>query len=129
MGEDKKIDKKLDDNWSEAVKLRAGNRCEVCGGKYLISPHHIFGRTSRSTRWDLDNGICLCVNCHTESSKFSAHKTPDKFREYLDTRFGEKFMNDLERKSAEIYKPIEGEKGVMLEYFKNITECTKQKNN
>ena len=58
------IRRECDQLWSRAVHERAGDRCELCGGN-PHSAHHIFTRgSSLATRWDLDNGICLCIRCH-----------------------------------------------------------------
>jgi len=69
----KGIDKKLDDAWSELVKLEWGVCCAKCGKTSPLNSHHIYSRSNRSVRWNTTNGICLCVGCHTFSSKFSAH--------------------------------------------------------
>lgn len=43
---------------------RSDGRCEVCG-EYAYCGHHIFTRgSSLRTRWDLENGIALCIRCH-----------------------------------------------------------------
>ena len=72
----KSIDKILLDLWAEAVKIRAGHKCEYCGIMKTLNSHHIFSKRHRATRWDIDNGICLCSGCHTLRT-FSAHQSPD----------------------------------------------------
>ena len=52
-------DNELDILWSRRVKERAGYRCEFCNEKGVES-HHVFGR-GLAVRWDLNNGLCLCV--------------------------------------------------------------------
>lgn len=50
--------------WREAVMARSDGRCEVCGN-FAYCGHHIFTRgSSLATRWDMDNGIALCIRCH-----------------------------------------------------------------
>ena len=59
-------DAKLDKLWSLLVKHRAGWRCEYCGSREkVLNSHHIYSRSNRSTRWDLENGVCLCGKHHT----------------------------------------------------------------
>lgn len=78
------ITNKLDDAWSLKVKELAGFKCEYCkNDNKPLNSHHIFSRSNMAIRHDLDNGICLCVGHHTFSSKFSAHKTPAEFIEFL----------------------------------------------
>jgi hypothetical protein len=66
---------RLDNLWRDVVKLRAGKKCERCGRTEELHSHHIFERTNFPTRWDLDNGICLCALCHS-----IAHKYDDVFK-------------------------------------------------
>ena len=116
MKKQKGIDGKLDIAWSRLVKLRAGMKCEIphCHKKTLNS-HHIYSRSNRSVRWDPLNGICLCVGHHTFSSKFSAHKTPTEFTEFLYRTKGEDFMDRLRLKANSISKLHPFEKQVLLD--------------
>jgi len=62
--------------FSEIVKLRDGNSCQVCGkdgkdGK--IDVHHIISSTFLP--FELWNGICLCPSAHSFGS-VSFHKNP-----------------------------------------------------
>ena len=78
-----KLTKKLDTAWSEAVKKRAGHKCEVCGTSEGLNSHHIIGRTNRTTRWDVRNGVSLCVS-HHKFGRQSAHEDPLWFKEWLE---------------------------------------------
>jgi len=120
----KGIDGKLDDAWSELVKLEAGYSCEVCGkeasynkeGKLVgLNSHHIYSRSKRSVRWDETNGVCLCVGCHTFSSSFSAHKTPTEFTYWLHEVYGDEYMDELKRKAHKTVKWFKHEKEELLE--------------
>ena len=65
----KAIDKRLDDLWSELVKLRAGNKCEQCGGTHRLCIHH---KTYESqTINDLE---VLCFGCHARHHREEAKK-------------------------------------------------------
>ena len=51
--------------WSAAVRTRDGYVCQYCGiPTKRAEAHHIFTRTNRSTRFDLENGVTLCWPCH-----------------------------------------------------------------
>lgn len=78
-----KFGKKLDIAWSEAVKIKAGHKCEVCGKEDGLNSHHIVGRRNRTVRWDTRNGVCLCVSHHKFGVQ-SAHEDPLWFREWLE---------------------------------------------
>jgi len=57
------IEKRLDDLWQRAVKLRDHHRCRNCYGNGTDA-HHIIHRNNMATRWDIDNGRTLCRECH-----------------------------------------------------------------
>ena len=119
----KTIDNKLDILWSLLVKHRAGFRCEYCGSREkVLNSHHIYSRSNRSTRWDLENGVCLCVGHHTFSTKFSAHKSPTEFTEWLYETKGAAFMNDLRVKAHAIAKLKMFEKEELLEKLQTIKQ-------
>ena len=115
MKRSKGIDYKLDLAWSKLVKLRAKGKCEVCGKTSPLNSHHIFSRSNRSVRWDVSNGVCLCVGCHTFSSKFSAHKTPTEFTYWLENNKGREFLDRLALKAHQTKKFFKFEKEVLLE--------------
>jgi hypothetical protein len=77
----KKLIDKLDTLWSKRVMERDFYRCQYCF-RAGTDPHHIFSRKNLSTRWDINNGICLCRECHDD-----AHRTPKTFHIYLATFF------------------------------------------
>lgn len=92
-----KIDK-YDRMWSALVRLRDG-RCLFCGHTKNLAAHHFIRRAVKSTRLLVDNGITLCPSCHTFSSKFSAHKTPEAFRRWFIREYPDraKMMIRMER--------------------------------
>lgn len=89
---------KLDALWPKKVRELAG-KCEYCGSKENLCAHHIYSRSNKNLRWDIDNGICLCQKHHTDSSIFSAHKTPLLFDKWLLYYKGQEFIDRLHEKS------------------------------
>ncbi len=114
MKQRKGLDKKLDDAWSLLVKLRANNQCEYCGKTSFLNSHHIFSRSKKSVRWDVINGICLCVAHHTFSSNFSAHKTPTEFHIWLVDKKGDDYVQRLRMKANATAKWSNFEKEIIL---------------
>jgi len=110
----KNIDKRLDEAWSELVKLRADYKCEYCGIERTLNSHHIYSRANKSVRWLPDNGICLCASHHALNSRFSAHLTPVEFTEWLYQVKGENFMLMLKIKANSIGKYHTFEKELLL---------------
>ena len=121
----KTLERKLDVAWSEAVKIRASYRCEYCGKKEYLNSHHIFTRSRKATRWELENGCCLCVGCHTFSSKFSAHKTGIQYTHWLEEKKGKKWVETLQRMSNEIYRPTLEEMEETLTYLEKYVNNAK----
>jgi len=101
----KAITKRKDIEWAKLVKEQAGYKCEYCGKTETLNSHHIFSRSNRSVRWDVDNGVCLCVAHHTFSSAFSAHKSPIEFIIWLQEKRGQEWYDNLRIKARSIYKP------------------------
>lgn len=92
-----------DSLWSELVKMRAWYKCEYCWKTSHLNSHHIFSRTNYTTRFDLDNGICLCSWHHTLLSNFSAHKTPLEFAEWIISVRWEKWYFELKLKKNKVF--------------------------
>lgn len=100
----RKSDLKIcDELWSKLIKIRAWLRCEYCWGTKFLNAHHIFTRNNYSTRYDLDNGICLCSKHHTLSSTFSAHKTPMEFTEWILAQRWQERYDRLKFKTKQLW--------------------------
>ncbi len=71
-------DKELLSIWQEIIKVRAKYKCEYpnCRKTEYLNAHHIHSKSKKSTRYDTDNGICLCSGHHSLNNN-SAHKDPD----------------------------------------------------
>ena len=70
----KQLCKRADDLWSVAVKSDWANRCAVCGSNGKLHPHHIVPRQFESLRYELMNGIALCVQHHIFDGKVAPHQ-------------------------------------------------------
>jgi hypothetical protein len=93
--------KKLDDLWSKKVK--GIGICEMCGRRDYLNAHHIYSRSNRSVRWDLNNGICLCSGHHTLCND-SAHKAPADFIDWVKDYRGKEWWEKLVKAKNEINK-------------------------
>ena len=82
---------RLDKKWS--LIIRRPGKCEICGSLGPLNAHHIFGSRYISTRWDLDNGICLCVGCHHK-----AHERSLVFAEWIKNKRGYPWYIDLRKR-------------------------------
>ena len=79
----KKMLRFLDKQWTEQVKKRDENICQVCGSKSkMLNAHHIIPKSYNETRHDLNNGITLCFKCH-KVGKNGAHMNAIWFTLFL----------------------------------------------
>lgn len=93
----KQLHKKVEELWKEVCKQRDGYRCQYCGSTNTLQVHHIVSRVNSSTFFDINNGITLCKNCH---SKVSFNPTfRFEFQNFLAHKYGQEFLDELERKS------------------------------
>ena len=92
----KKIRKQCDSPWSEIIKIKAGYKCEYCGkGKpeVVLHSHHIFSRIYNTTRWLIENGVCLCAGHH----KYFAHVKTQDFEKWCRTKRDYDMINEIRR--------------------------------
>lgn len=53
-------------DWADAVKARAGGRCERCGSADRVAAHHRLPLAEGGTD-QLSNGVALCHTCHARA--------------------------------------------------------------
>ena len=102
----KALMKEADRLWSLAIKRSYRDTCLYSKGEGT-DPHHLFVRKNLATRWELMNGVLLNHEFHTESSVFSAHGTPKKFRTWIRGEMGFEAYDKLEKKSREVFRPTD----------------------
>lgn len=115
----KRLEKQLDILWRQRVLEKFSSSCAVCGRKNGIQAHHIFSRTHKSTRWDIENGIALCSGHH-----LWAHREPEEFRRFLIHRLGEEKYNELYEKSR---KPSHFSISDLERILEELNESRKEK--
>ena len=70
-----------------------------------------------SVRWDVDNGICLCV-VHHVFGNFSAHKAPIEFYFWLEDNWGRMRIDSLRKKANRKY--VKSDREVVKRELKQI---------
>lgn len=89
----------LDTLFSEAIRLRDGFTCQKCGHQNKSAQAaHIWTRNNYSTRWDMENAMCLCYMCHIKGFH-SAHREPAEFLEWVHKRMGDERWEALKARS------------------------------
>ncbi len=72
--------KLLDKLWSQAIQYKYRGICVICRRRSSDS-HHLVSRRNKSTRWMIDNGIALCMDCHRLSHDgHIKHRIPEEVR-------------------------------------------------
>lgn len=62
------------EEWKKKVKTRDGNICVKCGSRENLHVHHILAYSKYpEMRYDVDNGITLCKDCHLKEHKGDWH--------------------------------------------------------
>ena len=107
----------LDNLWREAIHKRADYKCEYCGKKSTLNAHHIFSRSNYFLRWNLDNGIALCV-AHHIFGNFSAHKSPIEFVEWLKEKRGVEWYENLRQGARKTVENMFEHKEKAKQYLK-----------
>ena len=88
---------------------RARGKCERCGvtSGVQFQTAHIIGRFNHTLRFDLQNVLCLCANCHRwnhtypiDFAKWVKKKYPNRVK-YLDIN-----KNQITKRNALIYKEL-----------------------
>ena len=90
---------KADKLFREFIKLR-DHKCQKCGkSNCKLDTAHIISRGVHQTRFDPDNALLLCSDCHMNW----AHKRPLEFTEFIYEYLGkEKYHALIERSHQQI---------------------------
>ena len=116
---DSSLNKQLDKLWSKAVRTKG--YCELCGRKppeVILHAHHIFSRRNYSTRYDLENAVCLCTGCHL----YKAHKDVQEFSDWVLEHLGQEYIDNLRKKAHSIIKYTKEDKIIIIDKLKNFID-------
>lgn len=106
-----KLRSKADKLWYEVLKKP---HCEICG-KEAIQVHHFYPKGLYGhLRYDLDNGISLCMGCHFTHH----HKGDPSIHNTIIAKRGRLWFNRLKKKA--LVRP-EGSY-LTVKYYQNIIE-------
>lgn len=80
------LDKGNGKRWAKEVYKRDLYKCTICGSKKRINAHHLNSYHSfPEERYDINNGVTLCVEHHKDFHKKFGYRnnTKEQFEEYL----------------------------------------------
>jgi len=88
--------------WKIFIRNNAGNRCERCRAIGILHPHHILPKERYPEfKTEIKNGILLCPT-HHKYGKFSAHRNPIWFSQWLQKNNFEKYKFALDNIGVEV---------------------------
>ena len=74
-------------HWRKGVFNRDGFICQCCmkrstkGNALCLNAHHIFNwKDNPDLRYDINNGITLCIDCHKKFHKLYGKENNSKFQ-------------------------------------------------
>lgn len=76
--------------WSILVRQR-DKVCQICRTDKFLNAHHIIPRENKNFRFDISNGITLCVKHHKFSLENSPHRNPFVFYLWLSKHKPEQY--------------------------------------
>lgn len=74
-------------NWRTEVFQRDGYKCRLCNQKGYLHAHHLDGyHWCKEKRFDVDNGITLCKDCHYKFHRTYGNRnnTSKQFQKYAE---------------------------------------------
>jgi len=70
--------------WS--LRVRKMGKCNVCGNTENLSAHHLYDKNTHSTlKYQDENGVCLCQDCHNSFHKMytsASQTTPAQYERF-----------------------------------------------
>ena len=58
--------------FSREVRIRDGHKCIICGKTRHLTSHHLFNKAKYPLlKYNINNGVSLCFNCHIELHKLN----------------------------------------------------------
>lgn len=73
---------------SWAKKVKEIGKCDLCKSKKDLTAHHVYSKSLHiSLAYDLSNGKCLCIKCHTAYHKkysLNIEVNPFTYKEFYD---------------------------------------------
>lgn len=96
----KKLRKEADAKFQEVCMMKGG-LCEVCEARTAYCCHHLIAKSlSNRLRYEIKNGIRICLDCHM---KIHSTADPTLFRK-IEKAVGKKRINWLEKVRREFVK-------------------------
>lgn len=111
---------KFDKVVSDLIRVMNRYKCEHCGlqggptaDDRRMECAHIFGRRNASTRYDLNNVLCLCHSCHRQFTE-----NPIEFTKWLEYYMGTDKLDRLRLKANQVKKWLKGEKDLIYKEYR-----------
>lgn len=112
--------------FSKCVRHRDGWKCVHCQKQYTQSDTglhcaHIYGRASKSVRWDMGNAVSLCYACH---QRFTAN--PLDFQRFLVRYLGEGHLALLTERKNHLMKTNKALRAEIAKHYREQYKLAEQ---
>jgi 5-methylcytosine-specific restriction endonuclease McrA len=96
-------------NWRTAVLTRDHYKCVLCSDNHRIEAHHIERWVDKpSLRFNVQNGVALCYNCHQQYHNHNKEKFPIKItnilKQYVALKY--KLIKVIKRKNEKVAENV-----------------------
>jgi len=98
--------------FSKAVRT-ARPACEYCGRTDTLEAAHIFGRRSKSVRWDTLNVVVLCHHHHRHFTE-----NPLEFTRWLEGYVGRGYLDILNEKRNQTFKTTKAIRSDIAKHYR-----------
>lgn len=75
--------------WRKEIMDKYGHKCDICSSKDRLQTHHLYNWSEYpEKRFDINNGVCLCEDCHIRfHGKYGQrHNTPEQYEEFKNNQ-------------------------------------------
>lgn len=96
--------RKADNLWKEKAIEVHGDKCFVCGGMADQVHHWIKKSQSFATRWDIENAVPICHDCHHIIEHSNDKELMEEAKTKIVNRKGKDWDNKLKKKKRSIFK-------------------------
>ena len=98
--------------FSKAVRM-ARPACEYCGRTDTLEAAHIYGRRSKSVRWDTLNILVLCHHHHRVFTE-----NPVEFTVWMQGYLGQGYLDILNEKRNRIFKTTKAIRSEIAKHYR-----------
>lgn len=120
----KALEKKLDDVFSEYIRLRdKGKPCCTCQKPRYLQCGHYMSRIHKATRWDEKNAHGQCIECN-----MTKNGMPMAYAKFMIEKYGKEVHDEIVAKAHRFSKMSTFDLGVKIAEYRALIKKLKESN-